>query len=392
MARAVYLHVGAPKTGTTYLQSRLARNRAHLAARGVDYPIGPTDSMFLAAVDLIERPWGGLNDTAAGEWDALVERVRGCRGTAVISQEILAAATPQQVERAMAGLHGAEVHVVYSARDLARQIPSEWQEGVKHWHLPTFERFLGIVQGARRRDPRLWFWRVQGLPDVLRRWAVDIPASRVHVVTVPPAGAGREVLWGRYCRALGIDPAWAPLESDHRNLSLGAAEATLVRRLNRRLEDSMPVDEAAYGRLVRRLVVHEHLAHRPGKVPVTLPPEAFDWAEEVADQWVRYLSDAGFDVVGDLEDLRPVRPDASHSWPDPDDPDRDAMLDAALEMIEVLLVEAASPGLAPPGTVRRRGGTGQRVGAALRVGGRRRLSRVVRSPWPDRRRLRTPEA
>ena len=33
MSRVVFLHIGAPKTGTTYLQDRLTRNAATLAAQ-----------------------------------------------------------------------------------------------------------------------------------------------------------------------------------------------------------------------------------------------------------------------------------------------------------------------------------------------------------------------
>ena len=45
-------------------------------------------------------------------------------------------------------------------------------------------------------------------------------------------------------------------------------------------------------------------------VPVTLPPEAYDWAEEIAQGWIDWVKAAGVDVVGDLEELRPVRPAA----------------------------------------------------------------------------------
>ena len=38
MTRRVYLHVGAPKTGTTYLQDRLGRNARRLAAHDVHVP------------------------------------------------------------------------------------------------------------------------------------------------------------------------------------------------------------------------------------------------------------------------------------------------------------------------------------------------------------------
>ena len=79
MADVVYLHVGAPKTGTTYIQDRLALNRSHLAQHGVRYPIGLRTDMFLAALDLVDKPWGGLLADAKGEWDALARRVRRVR-------------------------------------------------------------------------------------------------------------------------------------------------------------------------------------------------------------------------------------------------------------------------------------------------------------------------
>ena len=92
MSRVVYLHVGAPKTGTTYLQDRLALNKASLARHGVHYPLSLHASQFRPALDLLEMPWGGLQEDVDGEWDALAARVRRLDGTVVVSHEILAAA------------------------------------------------------------------------------------------------------------------------------------------------------------------------------------------------------------------------------------------------------------------------------------------------------------
>lgn len=298
--------------------------------------------MFGAAVDLIDRPWGGLREECRGEWADLEARVRRCPGTVVISHEILAAATPAQVERALDGMGGADVHLVYSARDIARQIPSEWQEEVKHRRPQTFARFLDVVRSAPRTDSGLWFWRVQGLPDVLDRWGASLPPSRRHLVTVPPAGSGRDILWRRFCAALALDPAWAPGQPERGNLSIGTAEATLIRRLNRRLHDSDSLTETDYRKLVRELVVQEFLVHRPDMVPVALPPAALDWADEVAAEWIAYVKETGIDVIGDLDDLRPGRPEADQVWADPDRPRPAAVIDAALDVIEALLVEAAA--------------------------------------------------
>ena len=341
MSRVVYLHVGAPKTGTTYLQDRLALNKAELAKHGVHYPLQLHASQFRPALDLLEMPWGGLHVDVDGEWEGLMNRVRRLNGTVIVSHEILAAARTNQVKRAMASLEGAEVHLVYSARDLARQIPAEWQEGIKHQRRQAYSAFLSKVQSSRRSKPNMWFWRVQSLPDVLSRWSKGLPPENVHLVTVPQAGAPRDLLWRRYCQAFGIDPAWAPEQSDRENVSIGAAETTLVRRLNRRLKAAgLPSEE--YRRLVRELVVHQTLAQRPGMAKVTLPPAAFPWADEVADEWIEWIVGSGIDVIGDVEDLRPVPPAPGTPWANPDRPRRVEMVDAALDAIVALALEAAN--------------------------------------------------
>ena len=341
MTRRVYLHVGAPKTGTTYLQDRLALNRQELARHDVHYPLGLHASHFKAALDLLDLSWGGQREGARGEWAKLVDRVNRHDGTVIVSHEILAGARPAQIRRAMEDLGSAEVHLVYSARDLARQIPAEWQEGIKHRRRRSFARFLQQVQNARRTKPTMWFWKAQGLPDVITRWGHGLPPENVHLVTVPQPGAPRDLLWQRYCEAFGIDPAWAPAESDRENVSIGTAETALVRRLNRRLKRAGLAGDD-YRRLVRQLVVHETLAQRTAMTRATLPPSAYPWVEEIAQEWVDWVEGSGIHVIGDVADLRPVRPAEDAVWHDPDKPRRREMVDAALDAMVALTVEAAS--------------------------------------------------
>jgi hypothetical protein len=339
MADVVYLHVGAPKTGTTFLQDRLYANRVRLAEHGVSYPVGLGADMFGAALDLIDRPWGGQREGVRGEWENLCARVRRTPGTAVVSHEILAGATAAQVARAQRDLGGAELHVVYSARDLARQIPAEWQEQVKHRNERRFRRFLREVQEAERRDSPMWFWRVQGLPDVLNRWSQGLTPERVHLVTVPQAGAPKDELWHRYCRALGIDPVLAPETSARANVSIGIDETALVRELNRRLRKA-GLDSATYRDLVRRVIVHDTLAARADMRRVTMPPHAWPWVEAVAQEWIDWVEGSGIDVVGDLEDLKPVF-DTSAKWANPDRPRPRRQTDAALDALVAVIMEAA---------------------------------------------------
>ncbi|HEX4978092.1 MAG TPA: hypothetical protein VFV40_09530 [Nocardioides sp.] len=340
MTRRVYLHVGAPKTGTTYLQDRLALNRQELGRHDVHYPLGLRADHFKAALDLLDIEWDGQRESARGEWARLVDRVNRHDGSVIVSHEILAGARPEQIRQAMEDFEGSEIHLVYGARDLARQIPSEWQEGVKHRRRRSFARFLREVQRAGRTRPTMWFWRAQGVPDVLTRWGHGLPPEQIHLVTVPQAGAPRDQLWLRYCDAFGFDPAWAPLESTRENVSIGTAETALLRRLNRRLRKAgLSGDD--YRRLIRQIVVHDTLAHRPDMTRATLPPRAFGWAEEVAQEWIDWVEGSGVRVHGDVDDLRPVRPPEDSVWLNPDRPRRREMVDAALDALVALTLEAA---------------------------------------------------
>ena len=109
MSRVVYLHIGAPKTGTTYLQDRLDLNGNALRQHGIHFPVGPlglraSHAHFKAALDLVGMDWGGPPGHAEGQWDALMKRVRRLDGTVILSHEILAGATPEQITRAMGDL------------------------------------------------------------------------------------------------------------------------------------------------------------------------------------------------------------------------------------------------------------------------------------------------
>jgi len=97
----------------------------------------------------------------------------------VVSHEILAGAKPAEARRALSDLSFAEVHVVYSARDVARQVAAEWQEQLKHRRKVSFRTFLDQLRESDQRKTTRWFWRVQGLPGVLERWSDGLTPARL---------------------------------------------------------------------------------------------------------------------------------------------------------------------------------------------------------------------
>lgn len=336
MTRRVLLHVGSPKTGTSFVQDILFTHRDALRERGILYPADRHDAHFLAALDLMELPWGGLEREASGAWNRLAAEVRDWPGTAIISHEIFGAASRLQVAHALESLAGAEIHIVLSARDLVRQIPAEWQENVKHRRTKEYRQFLDDLRDeTRSSEVAQWFWGVQEVPDVLDRWAETIPREHVHLVTVPPPGSPPTLLWERFAGLFGIDPAeFTPTQ--RANASLGVPESEMIRRLNERLNNVLPNHH--YRRFVREILVHKHLSARSGSPRLSLPVDVYRWASDLARSWVSELALRGYDVVGDLDDLVP-RP--GPPFVDPDTCDEREVADAALDALTIMTLESA---------------------------------------------------
>lgn len=339
-SRRVYLHIGAPKTGTTYLQHVMDRKRASLRDLGVLYPESNGKAHFLAAHDLRGLDYYGVSGPKiAGSWGKIVADVRRWDGPSIISHEMFSLSDADTVRRAMRDLDGLDVHIVMTARDLARQIPAHWQEDVKNRGLLTFSEYM---HSLKRIDDSVnpffadIFWQYQNLPDVLRTWAADIPPERVHIVTAPPRGAvGKDALWARFARTVGIDPEECPADVPVRNPSMGLVETNLLRRLNAEIIDDM--QGPSYHKMIKHYLAVDVLAARPDLVPLRLPGEDRDWVTQRAKEIVHDLRDAEYDVVGDLDELIPAW-DADDAGPRHPDSATDAeMLDASIDALAGVL-------------------------------------------------------
>jgi hypothetical protein len=195
----------------------------------------------------------------------------------------------------------------------------------------------------RIRDPRregripTWFWGVQEVPDILDRWGHDLPPEHVHVVTVPPVGGSPELLWKRFVEAFGLDGIPLQLDGERVNPSLGAAETTLIRRINRAANEEL--EPAYYRPLVRELLAHQTLSARSRTPRLALPPDVYPWAAELEESWIAEIRARGYDVIGDLDDLRGAPP--VDDYADPDRPDEALVSGAAVDALKAVLLDHA---------------------------------------------------
>lgn len=341
--KTVFLHVGAFKSGTTYLQNVLWASRDQLAADGICFPgTGGWRSQGLAAMDVTASAQNRL-PASRGAWRRLVQEVKAWDGpTVVVSAERLSFARPGQIERVLESLQAIEVHVVLTVRDLARTVPASWQERLKNgkaWSWPDF--LAGIRDPALAdQEPGRGFWRQQDFANLLQDWEKAVPRDRIHVVTVPPAGSPPHVLLDRFGHLIGSDPTTWTADVERVNESLGVAEAELLRRLNPLVTDV--VAHQPYERFVKFGLARDVLSRRAGQRRVALPADQLGWVREQSRDQVARLLRRGYHVVGDLDDLLPSAPAAETSRPSDADVPVEEVLEVALDAVAALVHRLAS--------------------------------------------------
>jgi len=333
--RRCFVHVGLPKTGTTYLQSILWRSRDDLARQGVSllpHEDGTPRSvrLMLAVRDRLRK---GIDPVSRRQvFEALRAQIDEMTTPHVlISQEQLSAATGAQAERLFAKLSDFEIHLVVTTRSLARQVPSAWQERVKTRSVWEFGEFAAAV--SRRDEEVADFWRHHDLLDVLDRWGSTLPPERVHVVTVPRPGSSPELLLDRFCGVLGVDPAEFVRERPRENSSLGLVQAELLRRVNVALGDRLPSPREGYSRAAKSWLAPRVLSGQGGAPPL-MPLELEPFCRATAQTWAAAVADAGYDVVGDLDELQP---DPSQFGEASSAVDEESVTQAAIEALATIL-------------------------------------------------------
>ena len=198
-----------------------------------------------------------------------------------------------------------------------------------------FGQFLRVVEKSPRSGSEEWFWRVQGLPDVLGRWSAGLTPAHVHLLTVPPPGAEAGLLWERFAGILGVDPALAVEKVPRTNVSLDAIETAFMRRLNVALK-GRSVSQPVYADLVRGLLAQQTLSRRFKQIKTELPPESRPFVDEVTAEWREWVQGSGIDVVGDVAELETLWGDGE--WADPDRPRPRAMIEVAIEALAEMIV------------------------------------------------------
>lgn len=341
MPNRVFLHVGLPKSGTTFLQAVLLNNKRTLKDAGLLFPgVDGWKSQVRAVRDVRGMPHVRYNHRkeVPGSWDQLAEEMRAWPGDSVVSMEWLSRVEPDQLQRILDTLDSREVHVIFTIRDLARVLPASYQESVLNRRRWTWQEFLAEQSDEELPGEERGFWRLHDINALIKRWVIAIPPEQIHVVTVPPPGAPAAALWERFAQVLGVAQVPVNLEDVRRNDGLGLASTEVMRRVNIRSREEK-ISSTVHRKLLTHQLAKQGLSQLDRGQRPTIPQELHPWVRTRVEGQVEGLKASGVDLVGDLDDLQP---DLSKHLEQAPEPDAQAMLDVSLTGLVVMTQQRAA--------------------------------------------------
>jgi len=226
------IHIGAPKCGSTALQSAFYQNRDALQSEGVTY-IGESSHWISAAKAVAE-----VSDRISGknppisEWERLVKEVNAVTsGTALISSEWFSAASEASVQRIVRDLDANRLHAVLVIRPLTSTLPSAWQQGLKLGGKQALSEWLDTVL-IHPEDPRSKrVWSKHRYDQIAERWITALGRERVTVVVADESDP--TYIFMALSQILGLRQGSLSAPPKRTNPSLSAFEADALAELNK---------------------------------------------------------------------------------------------------------------------------------------------------------------
>lgn len=329
MVERLFVHIGLPKTATSYLQTIIWSNRDELRRRGVVVPgVERRDHLWASRTVRQDAAQDRAPAHHRRAWERIRAELLANEGTGLISHEFFAAASRRQAQAMVEALAPARVHLIVTAREPLGLFAASWQESLKNGATTAMEDY---GRHESRSSTAIWNWRSLDLRLVLQRWSTAVAPENIHVLVLDPA-APREDVWHRFADVVGFDIGGLDTSGSFPNTSMGVVEAETLRRLNGRLDEFRSALDR--GVFIRSFLADQRLVPRGGER--FWPP-----ADQIADcrrraaLTVDHLSSAPYDVIGQLRHLQV--PDQVEQRRTPSSVTDDEVAEVALDLAATLL-------------------------------------------------------
>ena len=132
------LHIGAHKTGTTYIQKVFYDSHKALLEENILYPLRWTQNLW-GHHELIQLAKEGRFQQIIDFLDENFKRY----GTIILSSENFEDFPQKTIDKLKSALADRyAIKIVYFVRRLTKMLPSQWQENVKHGSYQTFPEYI----------------------------------------------------------------------------------------------------------------------------------------------------------------------------------------------------------------------------------------------------------
>lgn len=233
----IVLHIGPHKTGTTAIQTDLARRFSPILPSEYWYPNpvkwGPGHAQLaweLVGLNSFQPSSEQLTSIIRIAEDA---KVRGI----LLSSEEFSRAYPDKIERIKSVLADHEIHLLVTLNSILQRVVSEWQELVKHEHAQDLEASLSVIKGR------------PGLQsDLISQFLSILRPQKATVLLLSRAAVPAD-LFTQFARAIDVKTSKEALTDGEQlsavqlNKSLGRIEAEILLTITRRfgiLTEAMP--------------------------------------------------------------------------------------------------------------------------------------------------------
>ena len=305
---SVLLHIGVHKTGTTAVQSALMTCRPFLDTWNVRYP-GITRAQHKIAVAGANRSLGWKDRGAFApqpkKWKKFLREAREYDGITVLSSEFLAESNIDVITNMINDLGSDRVHVVVTMRNLAKIMPSAWQQFLKGGYTFGYEEWLGNILTAPKRDANAkLFWARHQHDEVVQRWSSVVGADQMSVIVVDESV--REGIFWEFEDMLGLPKnTLVDHQGTESNRSMTIAETEFLRKINADVAPEMQWPE--YRMLIRRGLIKgmvETRSPEPDEPKLLTPQWALDRAAEISGPMCDAIEASGVHIRGNMDVLR----------------------------------------------------------------------------------------
>lgn len=226
------LHVGQMKSGTTYVQEILSKNRDKLREQNIVYPgEGVNQQPAVYGICGSSVPWVKDKKPHLAKAEKLRNEIFDAKSKGydvLLSAEALSSCDKKGIEEFLDSIGGAD-KAIFSVRSLHNALPSAWQQTLK---TGSFTSIVEFFQQMEETWPaRSGRWRTYAYGECVQRWSEFLP-TEAYVLSNKVNNKNEP--WDLFCKASGIESMndYVYPEKEE-NTSFSKESSDIIRSLSR---------------------------------------------------------------------------------------------------------------------------------------------------------------